>query len=778
MKTNITIVSNIFNRINEDISHDPDFVSQITGRAALKRFWDEYGKLSKRIKLTAWQKEMLKEDSSCSHALNGEMTHGLIRKNGHLVWEGRCEYTDCERYASCSETAQYNRASVIVKPETYEAKKAPLTYEWLGNIEKLFQDQVVDDHLPEEVSPAMAIDDIKSFVAREEFEKISDSGRIVESDVSSRILVNAAPGSGKTHTVISRLEYIIRNQLVNDFSEVLVLVYTNAAKNEILTRLENGIFDGLLPYSARTIDICTFDSLASSYLAAIETRFAHLDYNDRIKMFNDRFLKENFCNFEYLIVDELQDLVNERAKMVLNILSAVKCGYLLLGDKCQAIYDYDCETNDKINSVEFYRRLDELLPPDILKYELLGNWRQNSDLAALAENMRCALLEFSPSEANGLIKDELGGIASADNIKQYDFRSIDKRTAILCRNNGEAEYVSHLLHEKHIGHNLLRSVDQGSTLKRFIADCLWDYQASPRIACSAFVERYFARVAPDEKSATEAFKALSTLVYNEAKETIELERLVGALAMPSTRIPDVLVNENDYLLTVSTIHKAKGREFDTVFLFSNGIKLDYDATEESRVWYVGCTRAKRRLFMIEGKRPFLQRSGTYSPRWVQTKRHRVKWTRKLKKHCANIVLGLPLDLDETGFIGEDFSTAIKRQEYIAQKVKTGDTVEVLLIDGKYQIRHNGENVVGYLSSDMVGQLLDIARETNPVSNVPPYLSPAYIKNIVTVIPSRFAENVPLYFRETKFWLGLELTGFPKINWHYASIPTENLAINQ
>lgn len=48
-------------------------------------------------------------------------------------------------------------------------------------------------------------------------------------------------------------------------------------------------------------------------------------------------------------------------------------------------------------------------------------------------------------------------------------------------------------------------------------------------------------------------------------------------------------------VVVSTIHKAKGREFDDVYMFITGIPRVDDAS--MRRYYVGMTRAKNRLFI-------------------------------------------------------------------------------------------------------------------------------------------------------------------------------------
>ncbi len=49
------------------------------------------------------------------------------------------------------------------------------------------------------------------------------------------------------------------------------------------------------------------------------------------------------------------------------------------------------------------------------------------------------------------------------------------------------------------------------------------------------------------------------------------------------------------VVTVSTIHKAKGREFDNVYMLLN--EVDSSTEERKRVLYVGMTRAKKALYI-------------------------------------------------------------------------------------------------------------------------------------------------------------------------------------
>lgn len=50
---------------------------------------------------------------------------------------------------------------------------------------------------------------------------------------------------------------------------------------------------------------------------------------------------------------------------------------------------------------------------------------------------------------------------------------------------------------------------------------------------------------------------------------------------------------DDSTVTVSTVHKAKGREFDNVYMYLNDLNINEDA--EKRRLYVGFTRAKNSL---------------------------------------------------------------------------------------------------------------------------------------------------------------------------------------
>ena len=61
---------------------------------------------------------------------------------------------------------------------------------------------------------------------------------------------------------------------------------------------------------------------------------------------------------------------------------------------------------------------------------------------------------------------------------------------------------------------------------------------------------------------------------------------------------------------ITTIHKAKGREWEKVILIHNTLerrfpRRDSELTEERRVFYVAMTRAKTELVVLGGRCPFV-----------------------------------------------------------------------------------------------------------------------------------------------------------------------------
>lgn len=750
-KSNITIASNIYVRKDRDVKNDPDFVHNCRGGIALRELNSQLFGTNVSTKLTSVQNEECKQDMGCSLARDKQMTHGMVKRGDTIVWECRCEYESCLRFSECMPNPIV-RVHDISPVSEYKTVTEELQYEWLGQIDQILERPAETLAEIEEEPISWEFTEVSNKVPGE-YITLNNQATIIEAGINSHILVNAGPGTGKTHTVIERLAYIIKSGEV-DLGQVLVLCYTNAARDVILARLsEKGLSE-----QARQLVICTMDSLAWSYLAQkTDDNLFGLGFNGCIERFNKEFNAEEWSDFEYVIIDELQDLVNERAKMTLNILNALECGYLLLGDKCQAIYDYDCDGAEKINSMIFYRYLDALLPDDAIKYELVGNRRQSTELAHRTRDFRDALLNLSAQETNEYFNAVINEIPSKT-FSPSDFKELSKgTTAILTRNNGEAEWISARLHKNRISHTLLRSVTPRVSLNRWIADVFWDYRER-QISKKDFIERYCARVTNNEKAAQDAYEAILCSLFSEPANYFSILEFINVLKHEQD-IPRLLLNAPTESLTVSTIHKAKGREFDHVYLLS-AFKPSSDNTEEARVWYVGATRPKSNLETVDPLKVYVSKSTPMGRRILTGQKYHYSY-------CKQVVVGLPEDIDSSGFIKGDLMQAVNTQEYIASHVKVNDPVELIYNcnENSYRIIH-GETDIGCLNIDVTNDFWAAVRRTHNKKNIPPRLTEVYVNNIVSVVPKTFPSGVDTMFKEFNIWLGVEVTGFAKADWHW------------
>lgn len=285
----------------------------------------------------------------------------------------------------------------------------------------------------------------------------------------------------------------------------------------------------------------------------------------------------------------------------------------------------------------------------------------------------------------------------------------------------------------------------------------WDYR-EPRISREDFTERYLVRICDNDEAAKNAYDAIVSFLPEEQNMLgyFNLKDLNVMLKRGHFLSP-FLLNIPYEVLTVSTIHKAKGCEFDHVYLLG-GFNPSESNTEEARVWYVGATRPKSVLDCTQKGKWYVRKSSTN--RWIW--QGFSPWTKS--KFCDKIVVGLREDVEQSGFVAGDLEQAIQRQSYIAGKISINDKVDLFLVDGVYQVFHN-DFCIGTLSDDARVGLLNSIRSLYRWSDIPPHLSDIYVNNIITVVPYHFPSGVDVMFKESKFWLGVELTGFAKANWN-------------
>jgi hypothetical protein len=298
----------------------------------------------------------------------------------------------------------------------------------------------------------------------------------------------------------------------------------------------------LLPFALKAWkDLCDKDG---------ELTFGHDHY---VKIWQ---LSDPVISADYILLDEAQDT----APVMLDILRRQKCPVILVGDSAQQIYEW----RGAINAMSFF--------PDAPRCFLSQSFRFGEAIAQVANAVLETLDEPTPLRLKGLpsIPSVVG--------------PIEKPTAILCRTNAMA--VTKLLTA--IGNGLRPFlVGGGSDVISFVeaAECLQKLKPTshPELACFA--------------SWTEVQE------YSKQDEGEDLRLMVKLIDTFGAKvIKDALKNmpqEKDADLIISTAHKAKGREWDTVALASDFPTLSKCDDAIKKLVYVAVTRAKLQLDITE-----------------------------------------------------------------------------------------------------------------------------------------------------------------------------------
>ncbi|QWC84554.1 ATP-dependent helicase [Nocardioidaceae bacterium] len=409
----------------------------------------------------------------------------------------------------------------------------------------------------------------------------------------TRQVVIAGPGSGKTEVVAALIESLVDDHDVDPDDGIVIISFSNAAVTAAQRRLVTAGFTTVRP---RTLDSLAAGILAD--LAAVD--WAPLGFEDRIRLATRLLSEENWDaldDIEHLVVDEIQDVVGTRARFLLALLDNLddSAGFTLLGDPAQAIYDFQLrEAGDKRDAeLGSDRFLGEVLgDAGVLRVVLEGQYRARTREARAAADLRHYVAESSkaPYAVEDFEADliHVGDVQLAASLL-HGWGGV---TAFLVENNGQALLVADELTRSGIDVELRRSVHE-QPLPSWIARELAD---SPVIGVTR--EDFF-RAYDDEELAQERWRALRGITGARGRE-LDLRRLVERLGQPG--VASMLPPDSGAPpVVVSTVHRAKGLEFDNAVLvrFPDKPWLE-KMPEHDRVRFVALTRARGRIVVADG----------------------------------------------------------------------------------------------------------------------------------------------------------------------------------
>lgn len=587
---------------------------------------------------------------------------------------------------------------------------------------------------------------------------------IIQAPVAQCTFVDAGPGTGKTYTLLKKIIYMIECQ-GTDPEEILVLCFTNAAVNEIKARIKKyAETEG--DRNLVNVDVRTFHSFSwllisqANELFCDRPNYQYIDISQFMNDFNGyarsirkateiihKFGDEVFSGCAHLIVDEVQDLTNEKAYLVMTIVRECMkngTGVTLLGDSCQAIYDYSEEgALADLKSERFYKHIFSDLYERGKFYKLENNHRQSDTLIKITLPLRLSILEGKKDKVREDIielKQNVPRIttgAVSIKLSEYDFARMTEAgtVCLMCRNNAQVLVTSANLRKKGIQH-IVNAYKEFEYLAGWIGKifCLFAKEAITFNEFSNIVKRRNIDILPEA-----IWERLQELIGSQ-NNVLKVFDILKSAAQSKVDDP-IFRNSPKGKLIVSNIHKSKGREYDTVVVEqsfvdrlinnSTSIKSVQEYLEEAKILYVAVTRPKSRLYfnnLAATNVSFIQIYKTGRKRWVRGDGSNLK----------RIEVRALSDFDITSCKTTDL------QEYIVNNVVDGDEIKLVLDTNARSVTYNimhttekGDRVIGKTTSEFID---DVDAIISPYKSPwPKRITNLYVSGIYSQISNDFSE---------------------------------------
>lgn len=423
----------------------------------------------------------------------------------------------------------------------------------------------------------------------------TDQSQVINDNKSSNILVYAGPGSGKTKVLVHKIASLL---LIEDIKpeQFLMLTFSKAAEIEFKQRVRQ-----LIPEYSGLIKINTFHSFCFQLLGQLGDLVKSQNViRDCIKAINDNEIDiSQIENKSIIMFDEFQDINQEEWDLIdLIIKKAENPRVVAVGDDDQNIYGFRGSSNRYMN--EFRKKYEATL------YTLPKNYRSYPAIVDFNNKVLVYLKDRLKSQK--LIPGQNKGIGSVDIIK-YEGKYMEKpiaqyvkdfnlsgTKAILTRTNMEALLTSTLLNELGVSTRLLAGFEGFRTSDLFEIRCFEEQLQKSTGESGIILESNW-------EDAIDWFRSKfkSTLHYQTCRDVIgkfhgvnpEKKLLVDWREYSRELNIEDAIRPDEEKVIVSTMHKAKGKEYDHVFMLLND--YDYRGPESRRLLYVASSRAKRTL---------------------------------------------------------------------------------------------------------------------------------------------------------------------------------------
>lgn len=587
--------------------------------------------------------------------------------------------------------------------------------------------------------------------------------QLVEEPADARLLVTAPAGSGKTLCLIHRLAHLIEEEELEP-SELLVLSFSRAAVGEVRKRLK------AFGTAATHVDVRTFDSYATWLLSEVQPdgSWQRQGFEARIREAT-RLINDDpdsgplVGEIRHLVVDEIQDLVGDRAELVLTLLDTDIEGFTLLGDPAQGIYGFQLDDPHKRleGAAGLYAEIRTRYRDGLVELSLADNFRAREPEAKVALAFGDALgavdapfAEIQRGLRTVLMSgDSLGTLDQAAPI----LSRMAGKTAVLCRSNDEVLLISRRLHDLGVPHRLQRSA-QDKVIPAWVGSLFRELDSKQPKKSEALDVLRKAGVDPEY-----SWELLRRINRGHRSETLDLPALRKRLTLGD--VPDEITQQSPEGLVVSTIHRVKGLEFDQVIVLDPGDAPEHDLIEQAeraRLLYVAMTRPRDLLIHLK---PIADLTAGRLQRQPDGRRAELGF--KAGRNLGMEIWPEDVNADEpAGTIGFQEDPQ-KIQNSLATAVREGDPVllvqlAVLTSEGfpVYAVAHE-DHRIGVTSESFARALKRLLPGRD--RRLPPKIKDLRVDTVETVV-GREAAGINADLGWSGVWLRPRIVGLGRFDW--------------
>lgn len=428
---------------------------------------------------------------------------------------------------------------------------------------------------------------------RQLFGELSPSQLNIINDKSSKnIVVAAGPGSGKTRVLVHKLASLLLMEDVKH-EQLLMVTFSRAAATEFKKRL----FD-LIGNAAAFIEIKTFHAYCFDLLGRVGSlEKSQSIISNTVEKIKSKDIETNRITKAVLVIDEAQDMDRHEFELIKTLMEHNEdMRVIAVGDDDQNIYEFRGASSEHLE-----RFISE---QQARKVELIQNYRSKANLVDFTNqfvNKISKRLKETPiiaqTKENGHVKiiTHKSSNLIVPVVKHVSTSELKGSTCILTTTNDEALQIEGLLKNNNISAKLIQSNDNFHLydLKeiRYFLDQL-DFSIDKYIisdqnwrTAKLQLKNEF-KVSPNFEICVNLIKDFE-LSNPKKKYQSDVEIFIR-----ESKIED-FINSKVETILISTIHKAKGKEFDNVFMVLSNFNPNED--KRKRQLYVGMTRAKNNL---------------------------------------------------------------------------------------------------------------------------------------------------------------------------------------